>query len=134
MKARVKKELNMRLITTTHQPQSEHAIKLFKVRFFYDVPNPPNTTHLFFLLQEKMSLYLWSKNEQSYKNYPKYITKIVNIMNSHKPPPPEPPRLRALFTLKDFKPTFSANTKVYKLYTPFERKSLPFKQSIQLGE
>lgn len=54
-------------------------------------------------------------------------------MNSSQNTPPEPPGLRALFTIKDFKPTFKKYTSVYKLYTPFERNALPFKQSIQLG-
>lgn len=43
--------------------------------------------------------------------------------------------IHSLFIIEDMKPTFPKETKVYLLYTPFQKKSsLNFKSSIQLGK
>ena len=80
-----------------------------------------------------MSLLLRQQNEASYKNYSKYIKKVVNIINKSGTRNPPQFSLRALFTIEDINPSFPPQSQVYKLYTPFERKNLRYKQSILLG-
>lgn len=81
-----------------------------------------------------MSLLLQQKKEQSYKNYKTYVDKIVTIMNKSGTRISPQLSLRTLFTIGDIKPSFPPNSKVYKLYSPFERKGLKYKQSIFLGK
>lgn len=91
-----------------------------------------------FIIKEKISLLLYQKKEKSYKNFAKYIHKITVEMNKSVKPIsflPKNTSINALFTLQNVKPTFQPDEKVYRLYTPFEKRSmLRYKSSIQLGK
>ena len=83
-----------------------------------------------------MSLLLFNRNEPSYKNYAKYITKVLALMNKDKKPISFLPKIsfNTLVVLKHMKPTFLNGETVHLLFTPFEKKTaLNFKQSISLG-
>lgn len=115
MKRKVKRDLHIHLLTNLHQSSAENAVREFK---------------------EKMSLLLWQKNEKSYRSYIKYITHITTSMNKDVKKISFLPHtsMNSLFSVSNIPFTFVEGEKVYKLYTPFQKKTLlKFKQSTNLG-
>ena len=116
MKKKVKKELKINLICTNHQPRAESAIRNYK---------------------EKMSLFLWQKNEKSFRSYIKYNNIILSSINKNVKKNSfisQNTSINSLFSIKNVIPTFSNGQNVYKLWSAFKKKTtLAFKQSTKLG-
>ena len=117
-KKKVKDELNINLVTSksNKQPRAESLIRWFK---------------------QKMSLYLYEKNERSYKNWYKYAPHICKELNANvinQDDTIEDHKTYSLFIIPKAKTTFKINDRVYLLHSKIKKTNINFKSSIDLGK